>query len=135
MTTSTSATAWVNLTARTVNAMTGLMERMEEQRHASRRSSVSASPPKRGHARGAELLVRWDAARPLSGWLSYPLAHVTDRLDGRDVPSDWDQRQAQRSARPTMEPRDASSSDRSRSHRSLIFADQNLPERVWNTSL
>ncbi|MDP9192160.1 MAG: TonB-dependent receptor [Acidobacteriota bacterium] len=50
--------------------------------------------PDRGHARGAELLVRSDATQPLSGWMSYTLARVTDRLDGRDVPRDWDQRHA-----------------------------------------
>ncbi|HKS25264.1 MAG TPA: TonB-dependent receptor [Thermoanaerobaculia bacterium] len=47
--------------------------------------------PESGHARGAELLVRSDAARPISGWLSYTFARVTDRIDGRDVPRDWDQ--------------------------------------------
>ena len=54
--------------------------------------------PENGHARGAELLVRSDAAQPLSGWMSYTLARVTDRLTdrgvGRDVPRDWDQRHA-----------------------------------------
>ena len=50
--------------------------------------------PEKGHARGAELLVRSDAAQPLSGWMSYTLARVTDRLGGRDVPRDWDQRHA-----------------------------------------
>src|SRR4051794_7993440 len=47
--------------------------------------------PESGHARGAELLVRSDAAQPLSGWISYTLARVTDHVDGRDVPRDWDQ--------------------------------------------
>jgi outer membrane receptor protein involved in Fe transport len=54
--------------------------------------------PEKGHARGAELLVRSDAAQPLSGWISYTLARVTDRVTdgvgGRDVPRDWDQRHA-----------------------------------------
>jgi outer membrane receptor protein involved in Fe transport len=47
--------------------------------------------PEKGHARGAELLVRSDAAQPLSAWLSYTFARVTDRVDSRDVPRDWDQ--------------------------------------------
>lgn len=50
--------------------------------------------PENGHARGAELLVRSDAAQPLSGWMSYTLARVTDTVDGSDVPRDWDQRHA-----------------------------------------
>lgn len=54
--------------------------------------------PESGHARGAELLVRSDAAQPLSAWMSYTLARVTDRLieggAGRDVPRDWDQQHA-----------------------------------------
>jgi TonB dependent receptor/TonB-dependent Receptor Plug Domain len=50
--------------------------------------------PESGHARGAELLVRSDAAQPLSAWMSYTLARVTDRFGGRDVPRDWDQQHA-----------------------------------------
>ncbi|HEV7921448.1 MAG TPA: TonB-dependent receptor [Thermoanaerobaculia bacterium] len=50
--------------------------------------------PESGRARGAELLVRSDAARPLSGWISYTLARVTDTVEGREVPRDWDQRHA-----------------------------------------
>lgn len=50
--------------------------------------------PESGRARGAELLVRSDAAQPLSAWISYTLARVTDRVDGRDVPRDWDQQHA-----------------------------------------
>jgi len=50
--------------------------------------------PERGRARGAELLVRSDAAKPLSGWISYTLARVTDTIEGREVPRDWDQRHA-----------------------------------------
>jgi outer membrane cobalamin receptor len=50
--------------------------------------------PERGQARGAELLVRTDAAAPLSGWISYTLARATDTIDGRDVPRSWDQRHA-----------------------------------------
>jgi hypothetical protein len=50
--------------------------------------------PEGGHARGAELLVRSDATRPLSAWMSYTLAHVTDTIDGREVARDWDQRHA-----------------------------------------
>ncbi|HYC60016.1 MAG TPA: TonB-dependent receptor [Thermoanaerobaculia bacterium] len=50
--------------------------------------------PERGRARGAELLVRTDAALPLSAWMSYTLARVTDTIDGREVARDWDQRHA-----------------------------------------
>jgi hypothetical protein len=50
--------------------------------------------PESGHARGAELLVRSDAAQPLSAWMSYTLARVTDTIDGQEVPRDWDQRHA-----------------------------------------
>ena len=50
--------------------------------------------PESGRARGAELLVRSDASRPLSAWISYTLARVTDRVAGRDVPRDWDQQHA-----------------------------------------
>ena len=44
-----------------------------------------------GRARGAELLVRFDG-QPLSAWLSWARASATDRIDGRDVPRLWDQR-------------------------------------------
>jgi hypothetical protein len=50
--------------------------------------------PESGQARGAELLIRSDDARPLSGWISYTLARVTDTIDGREIPRDWDQRHA-----------------------------------------
>lgn len=50
--------------------------------------------PESGHARGAELLVQSNASQPLSGWVSYTLARVTDRVGGRDVPRDWDQQHA-----------------------------------------
>lgn len=50
--------------------------------------------PESGRARGAELLVRSDGAQPLSAWISYTLARVTDSIAGRDVPRDWDQRHA-----------------------------------------
>jgi hypothetical protein len=50
--------------------------------------------PENGRARGAELLVRSDAAKPLSAWISYTLARVTDTIEGREVPRDWDQRHA-----------------------------------------
>jgi len=50
--------------------------------------------PERGRARGAELLVRTDAAQPVSAWMSYTLARVTDTIDGREVARDWDQRHA-----------------------------------------
>ncbi len=48
--------------------------------------------PDRATARGAELLLRTDSARRLSGWLSYTLASVSDVIDGEDVPRSWDQR-------------------------------------------
>jgi hypothetical protein len=50
--------------------------------------------PERGRARGMEILVRHDGTGPLSGWISYTRASVTDRIDGRDVPRAWDQRDA-----------------------------------------
>ncbi len=50
--------------------------------------------PESGHARGAELLVRSDAAQPLSGWVSYTFARVNDTIGGREVPRDWDQQHA-----------------------------------------
>jgi hypothetical protein len=50
--------------------------------------------PERGHARGAEILVRSDPAAPLSGWLSYSLARVTDTIAGEEVARSWDQRHA-----------------------------------------
>jgi hypothetical protein len=50
--------------------------------------------PQSSNARGAELLVRTDAAARLSGWISYTLSEVTDRIDGIDVPRSWDQRHA-----------------------------------------
>src|SRR5207253_3354169 len=50
--------------------------------------------PESGHARGAELLLRTDSKRPLSAWMSYTLARVTDTIDGREVARDWDQRHA-----------------------------------------
>jgi hypothetical protein len=50
--------------------------------------------PDSGHARGVQLLIRSDTTQPLSGWISYTLARVTDRIEGRDVPRDWDQRHA-----------------------------------------
>jgi hypothetical protein len=50
--------------------------------------------PDSGHARGAELLVRSDATRPFSGWISYTFARVHDTIAGREVPRDWDQQHA-----------------------------------------
>jgi hypothetical protein len=50
--------------------------------------------PQSGHARGAELLLRSDPTVPLSGWMSYSLARVTDTIDGAAVPRSWDQRHA-----------------------------------------
>jgi len=52
--------------------------------------------PDRATARGAELLVRTDAAARVSGWLSYTLASVSDVFEEngeeRIVPRSWDQR-------------------------------------------
>jgi hypothetical protein len=50
--------------------------------------------PQSGRARGAELLLRYESTMPVSGWISYTRASVTDRIDGRDVPRAWDQRDA-----------------------------------------
>lgn len=50
--------------------------------------------PERGRARGAELLLRSDASRAVSGWMSYSLANVTDEVAGEDVARAWDQRHA-----------------------------------------
>ena len=50
--------------------------------------------PAGGRARGAELLLRSDGAKALSGWVSYARSEVTDRIEGRDVPRAWDQRDA-----------------------------------------
>lgn len=47
--------------------------------------------PERGTARGFELLVRSDFAKPLSCRISYAHAAASDRLGGRDVPRGWDQ--------------------------------------------
>jgi hypothetical protein len=50
--------------------------------------------PSSAHARGAEVLLRTSPSEPWSGWISYTLSSVTDRIDGRDVPRAWDQRHA-----------------------------------------
>jgi hypothetical protein len=50
--------------------------------------------PERGRARGMEILLRHEGTGPLSGWISYTRASVTDRIDGRNVPRAWDQRDA-----------------------------------------
>jgi TonB dependent receptor/TonB-dependent Receptor Plug Domain len=50
--------------------------------------------PRAGRARGAEILLRTDATRALSAWLSYSHANVTDDFGGDDVPRAWDQRHA-----------------------------------------
>jgi hypothetical protein len=50
--------------------------------------------PDSSHARGAEVLVRSDSSKPVSAWISYSLASVTDEIEGRDVPRAWDQRHA-----------------------------------------
>jgi hypothetical protein len=47
--------------------------------------------PESGRARGAEIVVRTDPARSVSGWFSYARSDVTDRIDGEDVPRSWDQ--------------------------------------------
>ena len=48
--------------------------------------------PEAASARGVEVLVRSDFAKPFSGWLSYSRATATDRIHGVDVPRAWDQR-------------------------------------------
>jgi hypothetical protein len=58
------------------------------------RADRIAVAPRSAHARGAELLVRSDASRPVSAWASYALSSVTDEIEGRDVPRAWDQRHA-----------------------------------------
>ena len=50
--------------------------------------------PDHARARGGEVLFRSDPAAPVSGWISYAYAVVTDHIDGRDVPRSWDQRNA-----------------------------------------
>ncbi len=49
--------------------------------------------PRRGSARGGELLLRKESAsRRLGGWISYARASARDEIDGREVPRSWDQR-------------------------------------------
>lgn len=49
--------------------------------------------PRRGSARGGELLLRKESeSRRMGGWISYARASVRDEIDGRDVPRSWDQR-------------------------------------------
>jgi hypothetical protein len=48
--------------------------------------------PSSGSARGAEILLRKESGGPFSAWVSYARASVTDRIDDRDVPRGWDQR-------------------------------------------
>ena len=50
--------------------------------------------PEHARAHGGEVLFRSDPARPVSGWISYAYAVVTDHIDGGDVPRSWDQRNA-----------------------------------------
>lgn len=50
--------------------------------------------PERSKARGAELLVRAEGSGPVSAWASYARASVRDTIDGREVPRNWDQRDA-----------------------------------------
>ena len=48
--------------------------------------------PRRGSARGSELLLRKESTSRLGGWISYARASVRDEIDGRQVPRSWDQR-------------------------------------------
>lgn len=50
--------------------------------------------PERSSARGVELLLRHESPGPLSGWINFTHASVTDEIGGRDVPRAWDQRNA-----------------------------------------
>jgi len=50
--------------------------------------------PSRSNARGVEVLVRKESTGPLSGWINYTHASVTDEIEGRDVPRAWDQHDA-----------------------------------------
>lgn len=50
--------------------------------------------PRGGRARGTELLLRSDATRPVSAWLSYSRANVTDDFGDGEIPRAWDQRHA-----------------------------------------
>ena len=48
--------------------------------------------PRKGSARGGELLLRKESESRLGGWISYARASVRDEFDGREVPRSWDQR-------------------------------------------
>src|SRR5204862_3428449 len=48
--------------------------------------------PRRGSARGGELMLRKNNAASVSGWISYARASARDEIDGRDVPRSWEQR-------------------------------------------
>jgi outer membrane receptor protein involved in Fe transport len=45
-------------------------------------------------AEGVELLLQMRPRGPWSGWMSYTLSQVTDRIGNSDVPRSWDQRHA-----------------------------------------
>jgi outer membrane receptor protein involved in Fe transport len=48
--------------------------------------------PEAGSARGLELSIEYNGGQGLDWWASYSLARVTDRVNGRDEPRNWDQR-------------------------------------------
>jgi outer membrane receptor protein involved in Fe transport len=50
--------------------------------------------PEDSRAHGLELSVRWEPGGPWTGWASYSWSEAKDRMDGRDVPRTWDQRNA-----------------------------------------
>lgn len=50
--------------------------------------------PEGGRSEGFEILIRDDTGERFQWWLSYGLAWAEDRLEGRDVPRSWDQRNA-----------------------------------------
>src|SRR6185436_20806290 len=50
--------------------------------------------PERSSARGVEVLLRHESQGPLSGWINFTHASVSDEIGGRGVPRAWDQRNA-----------------------------------------
>jgi outer membrane receptor protein involved in Fe transport len=50
--------------------------------------------PDSAESYGAEVLLQLPKRGPWSGWLSYAWSRVEDRIDGREVPRSWDQRNA-----------------------------------------
>ena len=50
--------------------------------------------PSRARAQGVELLLKFQPTPDWSAWLSYARSRALDRIDNRDVPRSWDQRDA-----------------------------------------